>query len=211
MSSDEAASQSQEIQEQLQGPVPTATARDFQGAKPLTATPTETPIPTATPTPTATSTRTPRPTPTKTKTPKPTATSMPSTGDVDPPIVTSYSFTPTIGGCTASLDISADIYDAPDSSGISRVEIKYKVPGYVSSFTYLVDLSYCSGGIQGDNSWQGCYDGIVTFDEIKCGWGPPPNPGPDFVVEIYVRPIDNLSQSTDTLVGTFSLPYTCDD
>jgi hypothetical protein len=55
MSSDEAASQSQEIQEQLQGPVPTATARDFQGAKPLTATPTVTLTPTETPTPTATS------------------------------------------------------------------------------------------------------------------------------------------------------------
>ena len=208
MSSDEAASQSQEIQEQLQGPVPTATARDFQGGKPLTATPTETPIPTSTPTPTATSTKTPRPTPTKTKTPKPTATNPPApSGDTDPPVVTSYSFTPTIGGCTASLDISADIYDAPASSGISQVEVKYKVPGYVG-ISYLADLSYCSGGFQGDNSWQGCYDGVVTFDKIECGWG---NPGPDFVVEIYVRPIDHLFQYDDYPVGTFTLPYTCDD
>ncbi len=48
-----------EIEDEMQGPVPTATARDFEGAKPLTATPTQTPIPTHTPTPTATSTRTP--------------------------------------------------------------------------------------------------------------------------------------------------------
>ncbi len=212
MSGDDAASQSQEIQEQLQGPVPTATARDFQGAKPLTATPTVTPTATETPIPTATSTRTPRPTPTKTKTPKPTATSAPPSGDVDPPIVTSTTINVSVAGCTATIDLSADIYDAPESSGISRVEVKYKVPGYVDSFTYLADLTYCSGGIQGDKSWQGCYDGVVTFDKIACGWNPTANPGPaDFDVKIYVRPIDNLGQSTDTLAGTFSLPYTCDD
>ncbi len=73
LSGDEAAAESRRIEAGMQGPVPTATARDFDGAEPLTATPTKTPVPTHTPTPTATATRTPRPTPTKTKTPAPTA------------------------------------------------------------------------------------------------------------------------------------------
>jgi len=218
MSSDDAAGQSQEMAELMKSPVPTATARDFQGAKPFTATPTVTPVPTETPTPTATNTRTPRPTATVTKTPEPATstpeppTSTPSVGDTDPPSVTSYSFTPTItgSGCTADLDISADIYDAPMSSGISGVQVKYKMPPYVTSYTYLGNLSYCSGGIQGDGSWQGCYDGVVPFAEISSGSCM--NPGPtDFQIEIYVKPIDNLGQHTYNYVGTFTLPYTCDD
>jgi hypothetical protein len=213
MSGGEAASQSQLIQEQMQGPVPTATARDFQGSKPFTATPTATPTPTETPTPTATSTRTPRPTATKTPRPTATATSMPPTGDVDPPIVSSintFSVAP-LPPCEVKLTIDVDIYDAPESSDIARVEVKYKVPGYVG-ISYLSDLTYCSGGLQGDKSWQGCYYGVVTFDKIFCGWGPPDNPGPtDFKVEIYVRPIDKSGKLTDNYVGYFNLPYTCDD
>jgi hypothetical protein len=116
-----------------------------------------------------------------------------------------------VATCKVDVTIDAVIYDAPESSGISRVEVKYIVPGY-AGISYLGDLTYCNGGIQGDKSWQGCYDGTLTFDKIKCGWSGTDNPGPaDFVVEIYVRPIDYLSQSTDTLAGTFSLPETCDN
>jgi len=215
MSDDEAAGQSQEMEAEMQAPVPTATARDFEGAKPFTATPTVTPVPTETPVPTATPTKTPKPRPTKTKTPVPTAppppTSTPSGADVDPPVVTSWTTSKTITGCTATIDINADIYDAPMSSGISGVQVKYKVPGYVSSYTWFADLAYCTGGIQGDGSWQGCYDGIVTFDKIASGWCGTVNPGPtDFQVEIYVKPIDNLGQHGYYLVETFSLPHTCD-
>ena len=214
MSGDEAASQSREIQEQLQGPVPTATARDFQGAKPFTATPTVTSTPTETPTPTATSTRTPRPTPTKTKTPKPTATNPPpALADTDPPIVTfisTFNVVP-VATCKVDVTLDVDIYDAPKSSGISEVQVKYTVPGYEPSYKYLGNLTYCSGDFQGDESWKGCYDGTVTFDKITCGWNPTANPGPDFVVEIYVKPIDNLGQHTYYLAGTFTIPETCDD
>lgn len=215
MSSDEAAGESQEMEARMQGPVPTATARDFMGAKPFTATPTATPVPTETPIPTATPTNTPRPRPTKTPVPTkppPVPTDTPSAGDTDPPVVISYTFTPTItgSGCTADLDISADIKDPPMSSGISGVQVKYKMPPYVTSYTYLGNLSYCSGGIQGDGSWQGCYDGVVPFAEISSGSCM--NPGPtDFQIEIYVKPIDNLGQHTYNYVGTFTLPYTCDD
>jgi hypothetical protein len=217
MSGDEAAAESRRIEAGMQGPVPTATARDFEGAQPLTATPTKTPVPTHTPTPTATATRTPRPTPTKTKTPAPTAaapmpTNTPSGADTDPPVVTAWTSSVTVAACTADIDIDATIYDAPMSSGISQVQIKYVVPGYVSSYTYLDNISYCSGGIKPDGSWQGCYDGTVTFDKIFSGWGAPDNPGPtDFQVEIYVKPIDGLGQHGYYLVETFSLSDTCDD
>jgi hypothetical protein len=219
LSSDEAAAQSQEMQAEMQAPVPTATARDFQGALPLTATSTVTPIPTETPAPTATSTSTrpPKPTPTKTKTPKPTGaapvpTNTPSGGDTDPPVVTAWTSSVTVAACSADIDIDATIYDAPMSSGIAQVQIKYKVPSYVGSYTYLDDISYCSGGIKPDGSWQGCYDGTVTFDKILSGWGPPVNPGPtDFQVEIYVKPIDGVGQHGYYLVDTFSLSHTCDD
>jgi len=214
MSEDEAAGQSQEMAAGMRAPVPTATARDFEGAKPFTATPTVTPVPTAT------LTNTPRPRPTRTKTPVPTEepaappppTSTPPSADADPPIVTSSTFGVTVAGCSATINLSANIYDAPMSSGISQVQVKYKVPGYVSSYAYLANLTYCSGGIQGDGSWQGCYDGVVTFNEISSTWCGTSNPGPtDFQVEIYVKPIDNLGLLTYNPVGTFSLSHTCDD
>jgi hypothetical protein len=45
LSDDEAVAESRRIVAGMQGPVPTATARDFEGAQPLTATPTKTPVP----------------------------------------------------------------------------------------------------------------------------------------------------------------------
>jgi len=54
----------------MDNPVPTATARDFEGAPPFTAIPTNTATPTDTPTATAT--------PTSTFTPRPTATKPPT-------------------------------------------------------------------------------------------------------------------------------------
>jgi hypothetical protein len=205
----------------LESPVPTATARSLMGEAPFTPTATKTPVATDTPVPTATATRRPPPTVTETAKPTkkpntstpgpPTATTGPSS-DTDPPVVTGATFRETVTGCTADIYIDATIYDAPMSSGISEVQVKYKVPGYVSSYSYLANLTYCTGGIQGDGSWQGCYDGTVTFDKIASGWCGTDNPGPtDFSVEIYVKPVDNLGQLGYYPVGTFTLSHTCDD
>jgi hypothetical protein len=175
MSSDEAASQSQEIQEQLQGPVPTATARDFQGAKPLTATPTETPIPTETPTPTATSTRTPRPTPTKTKTPKPTATEPPPASvDTTNPNVTSIVLNPasgtTLGGC--DFDVN-DIYvlDPAFSAGIDPTDVFIEYKGPSTSGWVPVNIPFESGGFVGapGSDFDAEYDGPVTLHNAYAG------------------------------------------
>jgi hypothetical protein len=219
MTDQQASAEMRAMAELLESPVPTATARSLMGEAPFTPTATRTPVPTDTPEPTATSTPRPRPTATETERPTkkpktatpgpPTATSGPA-ADSDPPTA-SGSASVSISSCTADITIDATIYDAPMSSGISEVQVKYKVPGYVNSYTYLDNLGYCTGGIQGDGSWQGCYDGTVTFDEISSGWCGTVNPGPsDFTVEIYVKPIDNLGQHTYNLFTTFTLPHTCD-
>ena len=130
LSGDEAAAESRRIEAGMQGPVPTATARDFDGAEPLTATPTKTPIPTHTPTPTATSTRTPRPTQTKTKTPAPThaaPTNTPSGSmDTTSPGITRLDFVPAIGStlmsCTFQVN-DLDVIDPAFSDGIDPNDV----------------------------------------------------------------------------------------
>ncbi len=76
---DEAEGRAAAIREALQGEVPTATALNFDGDAPFTATPTWTFTPTNTPVPTATATatHTSTPSPTATATAKPTATATP--------------------------------------------------------------------------------------------------------------------------------------
>jgi hypothetical protein len=170
MSGDEAASQSQEIQEQLQGPVPTATARDFQGAKPLTATPTATPTPTETPTPTATSTRTPRPTPTKTKTPKPTAVPPTDTPvgsmDTTAPTICCMDLVPVIGStllsCTFQVD-DLEVFDPAFTLGIADGDVFAKYNGPSTSGWQLVNIPRENGGWSGSD-WSAHYDGFVTIN-----------------------------------------------
>ncbi len=71
LTEDEAAAAHESLELAMSQPVPTATAMDFDGAAPFTATPTitNTPVPTNTPLPTATNTRRP-----PTRTPEPTKT-----------------------------------------------------------------------------------------------------------------------------------------
>jgi hypothetical protein len=175
MSSDEAASQSQAIQEELQGPVPTATARDFEGAKPLTATPTKTPIPTETPTPTTTSTRTPRPTPTKTKTPKPTATDTP-VGSVDTtaPTICCMDLVPVIGSTLMSCTFQVDdlkLLDPAYSAGIAPGDVYAKYNGPSTGGWQYTNIPLESGGfVAGPGSdWDASYDGFVTINSASIG------------------------------------------
>ncbi len=177
MSSDEAASRSREIQAQLQGPVPTATARDFQGAKPLTATPTETPVPTATPTPTATSTstRTPKPTATKTKTPKPTATKTPvGSADTTDPQICCIDLEPdppaVISSCTFDVE-ELEVFDAAFSDGVAAADVFMKYEGPSTGGWVYTALSLKSGGFTGGpgTDFSAIYDGTITLHNVNCG------------------------------------------
>jgi hypothetical protein len=205
MSSNEAASQSQEIQEQLQGPVPTATARDFQGAKPLTATPTATPIPTETPTPTATSTRTPRPTPTKTKTPQPTATDTP-VGSVDTtaPSICCMDLVPVIGSTLMSCTFQVDdlkLLDPAYSAGIAPGDVYAKYNGPSTGGWVYTNIPLESGGfVAGPGSdWDASYDGFVTLHNAFFGQ----------TIDIKGMVTDLGGNTTYAMPGTFNMGVDC--
>jgi hypothetical protein len=174
MSDSEVEQHNAEMELAMSQPVPTATARDFQGAAPFTPTSTFTPVPTDTPEPTATATPTRRPPtrtptktpkPTKTRRPRPTKTPTPSGGDTDDPVVdiSGANFSPPPGdlfGCELTVD-NVHVTDAIGSSGISEVGVKYDADED-GTYEYHPVLSLVSGGPQGDGSWDGWYAG--TFD-----------------------------------------------
>ena len=176
-------------------PVPTATALNFEGDAPFTATPTftYTPTDTATPTPTNTPTATPRPptkTPKPTKTPEPTdppstpaptdtpsmpaPTNTPSGADIIAPVVDASAaiFVPPPGDIwTCDLTVSnVRITDAIGSSGIddNDVGIKYD-PGF--GYIYLGGMTH-TGGFQPDTSWDAVYSGTFTLTNVVISYVP---------------------------------------
>jgi hypothetical protein len=167
-------------------PVPTATAMDFDGAAPYTATPTRTytPTDTATSTPTNTATATRRPptrTPTRTKTPNPTQppstpapTNTPSGGDTIKPVVdaSGANFSPPPGdifSCVLTVT-NVRVTDAIGSSGIddSEVGIKYDPGG---GYIYLGGMTH-TGGFQADTSWDAIYSGTFTLTGFTVSYVP---------------------------------------
>jgi hypothetical protein len=177
ISGGEAVSQSHAIQEQLQGPVPTATARDFQGARPHTATPTQTPLPTETPTPTVTNT--PRPRPTRTKTPLPTmapptnSPAPPSVDTTDPQICCiDLNPVPTgsLGVCTIDVtDLEA--FDVAFSSGINPSEVFIKYREKTAGSWQKTPLAMTSGGfvVSPGSDWRGHFRGSFTIHGVLAG------------------------------------------
>jgi len=168
LSSDEAASRSRQIQEQLENPVPTATARDFEGSSPLTATPTRTPIPTETATPTATST----PRPTATKTPKPTET--PGSADTTDPDICCIDLNPDpptmINSCTFDVE-ELEVFDPSYSEGIRAADVFMKYMGPSTSGWVYTALTLKSGGFTGGpgSDFSAIYQGTVTLKDVYCG------------------------------------------
>jgi hypothetical protein len=230
LSDDEAEAARSRIELAMNGPVPTATAMDFEGAAPYTATATRTSTPTITPsptptntatatrrpptrTPTRTSTRRPSRTPGPTDTPGPTNT--PSGADTKDPEILGYvglDINP-VGSCEVSWDVDdLHVIDDAPSSGIEWVKFKYEVPGYLGP-TYLNELTLDCGGASG-GGWDACYDGTSDVIEIEDGWigEPPSNPGPsDFEVIIYAKAHDVAGHEDVFELGRYDMPHTCDD
>jgi hypothetical protein len=190
MSEDEAEQRHQSIELAMSQPVPTATALNFEGDAPFTATASVTAVPTHTPAPTETNT--PRPTrrpptntpkPTKTKSPRPTRTPGPTSAPTatpsgvdttDPEVDASDAdFDPPPGDIdVCELHVSnVHITDAIGSSGIdgSQVGIKYN-PG--TGLVYLGGMTLVSGGLQGDTSWDGYYEGDFTLTGVEISYVP---------------------------------------
>jgi hypothetical protein len=208
LSGDEAAAESRRIEAGMQGPVPTATARDFDGAEPLTATPTKTPVPTHTPTPTATATRTPRPTPTKTKTPAPTSaapTNTPSGSmDTTDPLITRFDLNPAIGStlmsCTFQVN-DLDVLDPAFSDGIDPTKVFAKYDGPLTGGLQLVNIPLESGGfVSGPGSdWIASYDGPVTIN----------NAAVNDVIDVWGKVTDLAGRTTVFYAGTFLMGVVC--
>ena len=170
LSESEAAVRWHAYEESLNTPVATATARDFLGAAPFTATPSRTPLPTLTssPSPTATSTRVPTRVPTRTPTRTPAATNTPS-GSVDTvkPTILAAALSPSPGTLNACVFDVVDfhVFDPAFSSGISSNV--YARVTYPDSFQGYFSLGLLSGGfVSGPGSdFDASYGGSVTYKD----------------------------------------------
>ena len=219
LSPKEADQQTAGIKIALDDPVPTATALNFEGDDPYTATPTVTPTPT--PTVMNTPTNTPRPT----KTPLPTSTKKPTTaapaGDTASPVIADpgvISPIPTaLASCSRVLTVTnSRITDAAPSSGIKYVKLKYKVydnaeTKIYAGYIYSAPFSICSGGPTG-GGWDACYDGSMTVS-ISPGFSAQPDytgPGP-FKIKVWLITEDNAGKTDSHFYGYYTMSESCDD
>jgi len=209
LSEDEAAAAHESLDEAMRSPVPTATAMDFEGAAPFTATPTVTRTPLPTDTPTATPTNTHRPptrTPEPTKTPKPTKTpgAPTATGgaptatsagamDEDDPEIVDVVLDPSPpdndGQCTIQV-VDFHVYDPPVSSGIADVWARIKVDG--GSWRYFYDdIALLTGVDDGFGGYDAHYGG--TLDPLNPDDGPDSSieSGDEVTVELKVKDVAN--------------------
>jgi hypothetical protein len=183
MAPDKAAAESGAMELAMNSPVPTATARDFKGAAPYTATPTKTRTPTRTPRPTITPTNTPRPTstaksePTSTKKPKPTkvektkrATATTAGEDHATPRLddSEMELNPHARStldCTDSITVSNLILiDPAPSGGIDFFRLKYKIDDGGHWYIMGDDLAPVSSGYDAEGNWVAVYSGTISVN-----------------------------------------------
>jgi len=217
----------------LDSPVPTATARNFQGDPPFTATVTPSPTPTITPSPTSTST--PKP---PTKTPKPTDTEEPDPTDLPDDLVgpsisggtlfpASGTLLPTCDGNDISIT-GLRIVDPGPSSGIAWVKLKYIILGPGSTgyqFSSDIGPPISGGWTDGPGStWDAYYKGDHTIN-FADGYAftsggklffRPSLSGPSaaltvdpFTVEVWSIVEDNAGNQSYVLQGTYTLDGAC--
>jgi hypothetical protein len=233
MTEDEAEAHQESVEVAMSQPVPTATARDFSGRAPFTAspqptaTPAPTDIPTNTPPPTSTATPTSTLRPTRTRTRTPTRTSPPTAtqavGDDDEPSIgcCGFNLVPTpgpLGTCSVTFYINnLHVTDPIGSSGIEWVRFKYYIddedgpPYYVAPYAYSDDFTLTSGGATA-GGWDAYYSGLLTI-EIDYGWDTYQNYGPDndFIIHLYVKAHDNGGNEAVLSLGDYYLSEECDD
>jgi hypothetical protein len=228
-SGEEAQAQREGVEAAMGAPVPTATARDFEGGAPFTATlvptatPTETPIPTATPVPTNTR----RPTRTTTRTSPPPAPTQPVTGepatDDEDPEIRSMDMVPApepgpLETCTIRITDMWVTDDAP-SSGIdlSDVVFKYEHP-ITGTLIYFPATLISDGWTDGPGSgYYAHYSGSITITDVEIA-APTGSAGPmtaapactgPVSIRIWGRVADNAGNYAYSGPHTFELSTSC--
>jgi hypothetical protein len=221
LTEDEAVVVHESMERAMSQPVPTATAMDFEGAAPYTATPTitPTPLPTDTPEPTATNTRrpptrTPEPTETKkpTKTPAaPTATGAAPTAtaaggvDTEDPSFESIVLDPAPpdNGGQCELDVTVVVFDPAFSSGIGPSDVLVRISINGGPAQNYANLEYQFGGfVSGPGSdWLATYSGEVELEDAKTG--------DTVVVEVKVHDIEHPSNWIIVGAGTYTMGCDC--
>jgi hypothetical protein len=162
---------------ELDDPVPTATALNFAGDSPFTTTATKLPESTSTPEPTSTALLTKIPTriqmkKTKVVTLPPVGTTVATLApwsDTVKPVLSGGSLNPTPGAlasCSIGIGLSGlRVKDAPVSSGIEWVKVKYKIEGPNSlGYVYSANLSPPDSGGWSGSAWDAIYSGMVYVD-----------------------------------------------
>jgi hypothetical protein len=175
LSPERAEAEMEAIHAAMSQPVPTATARDFSGRAPYTATPSPTATPTETPTPTITPTRTPRPTHTPTRTRPP---NTPAPADEAQPEICCLEFDPPPGPLTACTITLVDmvVWDAGPSSGIGDADVQMKYLNPVTeTYEYFPTTRVSGGWTAGPGSeWRAHYRGTITISGVTVSLLPGP-------------------------------------
>ncbi len=215
-SSEEASDQSDLVKLALESPIPTATALNFQGEAPYTATPSKTPVLTKTAEPT----KTPKPTSTPKPTEKPTTN---PDGDYKAPIIHGYEERSPDGDGLGSCDGVIHVYglkveDKAYSEGLKWVRLKYQDP-VSGEWTYGSSLypSPPSGWELGDR-WVGYYDLSIEVDiSPDCGGAKFSFAGfnesikltcnNSFTVKAWVK--DNAGHESYKVIATYEVPEYC--
>jgi hypothetical protein len=232
-SGEEAQAQREGVEVAMGGPVPTATARDFEGGAPFTATlvptatPTETALPTATPVPT----RTRRPTRTPTAppptlpptTPPPTLppTTPPPASDGAAPEICCLTLEPAPGPLTACTITVSDMWVTDDgpSSGIddSNVFVKYQDPN-TGDYRYFTMTRTSGGWTAGPgSSWDAHYAGTITITGVTVPSEGPEGSGPmsstsspsTVTIHVWGKVTDNAGHSDYRGPYDFELTTSC--
>ena len=209
----------------LNDPVPTATARNFEGDEPFTPTPTNTHIPTSTSTATATRTPLPtrRPTITPTQTKISAATAVPSVDDEYPRVIDAGSLSHpfgSVGACDFTLSVAGvTIEDPGPSSGLAWAKLKYQVWDYnfSQSYTglmYSAPLIVCSVTDLPGGGVSMCYDGPSSPFEINIYPGFSSKldyDGPHFTIKVWLITKDNEGHETVfQYSGHYNMSADCD-
>jgi hypothetical protein len=230
---EEAEAQRQGVEAAMGAPVPTATARDFQGEAPFTATlvptatPTETPVPTATPIltrtrrPTRTPARTSPPTATLPPTTPPPATGAPTVDDDHDPDICCLTLEPAPGPLAACTITVRDMWVTDDgpSSGIedSNVFVKYQDP-VTDEYRYFAMTRTSGGWTAGPgSSWDAHYAGTMTITGVTVPSGSPEGSAPmsstaspgTVTIHVWGKVTDNADHSDYQGPYDFELTTSC--